>query len=85
MNEQLPKEELVKRAADSPGGATVEILSSDLDQLLLQISCLREDLKHEQRRTFQSGRICYRGFSYGVEGEWGRDSLRNAIRRDGND
>lgn len=84
MTEVSSKDELVKRAADSPGGATVEILSSDLDQLLLQISCLREDLQHEQRRTFQSGRISYRGFSYGVQSEWGRDSLRSAIERDGN-
>lgn len=45
----------------------------------------RDEIKAVQHRSFQGGRISYRGFGYGVGSQWGIDSLRSAIRRDGND
>lgn len=61
-------------------------LGNDRDQLreiILdrdeEIEKLRRELTEEKRRSFQDGRITYKGFDYGVGSQWGIDSLRRAI------
>lgn len=48
-----------------------------------EIESLRRDLAQEKRRSFQDGRITYKGFNYGVGSQWGIDSLRRAIEGNG--
>lgn len=48
-----------------------------------QIEELRAQLKQAQHRSFQDGRISYKGFGYGVGSQWGIDSLRRAIEGNG--
>lgn len=50
-----------------------------------EIERLQAAVKQAEYRTFQGGRICYRGFNYGVTSQAGVDSLRNAINRNGHD
>jgi hypothetical protein len=53
------------------------------DELLQRNAMLVEALEAEKRRAFQDARISYRGFSYGVSSQWGIDSLRSAIKQNG--
>jgi hypothetical protein len=48
-----------------------------------EVERLRKELKYAKERSFVSARISYRGFSYGTSSQWGIDSLRRAIEKDG--
>jgi hypothetical protein len=72
-----------QRASDV-GQETLNRLE-ELQRARVQIEELRAEIKalHQERRSFQAGRISYRGFSYGVGSQWGIDSLRQAIEGNG--
>lgn len=55
------------------------------DEAANEIERLRRALAQEKHRAFQGGRICYRGFSYGVGSQVGINSLRSAIRSNGHE
>lgn len=59
------------------------VMAWDCKEAADEIERLRRELEEERRRSFQDGRISYRGFSYGVGSQWGIDSLRQAIRENG--
>jgi hypothetical protein len=78
-------DDLVSKVAefmvDLPDGPTRYYLTC----MKSEIERLQAELKEADRRSFQAGRICYRGFNYGVGSQVGIDSLRSAIRSNGHD
>lgn len=67
------------RVADREWTINADRLNSFADE----IERLRKELAQEKRRSFQDGRITYKGFNYGVGSQWGIDSLRRAIEGNG--
>ena len=55
----------------------------EIERLSAEVKKLRADLAAEKGRSFQDARISYMGFSYGVGSQWGIDSLRSAISKNG--
>lgn len=64
-------------------GCEVGVSRQAVDEALAEIERLRAELKQAQHRSFQDGRISYKGFNYGVGSQWGIDSLRRAIEGNG--
>lgn len=89
MGNQADEDVVTQLTAAAKGSGANDFTPSVHFTLLLkardEIDRLRDELKEAQRRSFQDGRICYRGFSYGVGSQWGIDSLRSAIRGNGHD
>lgn len=93
MTDSLPKETVADRiTAYLSGGGLFNPELADHDAVRdLLIECrteltkLRRDVDEAKQRSFCDGRISYRGFSYGVGSQWGIDSLKSAIKRNGHD
>lgn len=86
MTDSLSSETVVGRiTAYLAGGGLFNPELANHDAVRQLLIDAREELKAERERSFQAGRIAYRGFSYGVGSQWGIDSLRDAIRRNGDD
>jgi hypothetical protein len=44
----------------------------------------RKAVEEKLANGYRQTEICYKGFAYNVRSQWGVDSLRRAIERDGN-
>ena len=91
-----PLEASVRLRDLPPEGSALRKLGAWLAELLEEdqwAECERRlfDVADEQKsaienaayRSMVSARISYRGFSYGTSSQWGIDSLRKAIERNG--
>lgn len=76
-------ESLKARVFDGKGWSKTFVEGALIHDLWAEVERLRAELKQADHRSFQAGRICYRGFSYGVGSQVGIDSLRRAIEGNG--
>lgn len=83
-DERAQAARIADRLLDEPNADPdddVRVLARQFGRSQEEIERLRRELADEKRRSFQDGRISYRGFSYGMGSQWGIDCLRRAIER----